>query len=276
MNMDMQTFRLALIAIGAVIFVIVLMISKSDKRKQKNSKRRFEKNQPDVSANPTAEEVAEEEFDSEQEELGIQQELEALKGMEVMIAADKQPSAPVAVVQEDASSEVEAQPEAVAAAPAPAVNSTPQEVEEKKAPKGPRPDMVITLYLQSLGKQRIHGAALLEATVKTGLVFGNMRLFHRVPEGSKQSLFSLANGLKPGTFDPTTWGTFETPMLTLFYSLPAPSEGLAAWESMLATANRLASLLDLAVLDNQQMPLNRERVGEIREQLRLYDRNHPK
>ncbi len=274
MNMDMQTFRLALIAIGAVIFVIVLMISKSDKRKQKNSKRRFEKNQPDVSVNPTAEEVAEEAFDSEQEELGIQQELEALKGMEVMIAADKQPSAPVAVVQEEASSEAEALPEAVAAAPA--VNSTRQEVEEKKAAKGPRPDMVITLYLQSLGKQRIHGAALLEATVKTGLVFGNMRLFHRVPEGSKQSLFSLANGLKPGTFDPTTWGTFETPMLTLFYSLPASFEGLAAWESMLATANRLASLLDLAVLDNQQMPLNRERVGEIREQLRLYDRNHPK
>ncbi|MCF6226053.1 MAG: cell division protein ZipA [Xanthomonadales bacterium] len=274
MNMDMQTFRLALIAIGVVIFVIVLMISKNDKRKQKNSKRRFEKNQPDVSANPTAEEVAGEEFDSEQEELGIQQELEALKGMEAMIAADKQPSAPTAVVQEDASHETEALPEPITAAPA--VNHIPKEVEEKKAPKGPRPDMVITLYLQSLGKQRIHGAALLEATVKTGLVFGNMRLFHRVPEGSKQSLFSLANGLKPGTFDPTTWGTFETPMLTLFYSLPAPFEGLAAWESMLATANRLASLLDLAVLDNQQMPLNRERIGEIREQLRLYDRNHPK
>ncbi|MCF6263427.1 MAG: cell division protein ZipA [Xanthomonadales bacterium] len=276
MNMDMQTFRLALIAIGAVIFVIVLMISKSDQRKQKNSKRRFEKKQRDISVNPTAEEVAEEEFDSEQEELGIQQELEALKGMEAMIAADKQPSASVTTV-EAASSAAEGLPEPIADAPVtPAANSTPKKVEAKKTPKGPRPDMVVTLYLQSLGKQRVHGTALLEATVKTGLVFGNMRLFHRVPEGSKQSLFSLANGLKPGTFDPTTWGTFETPMLTLFYSLPAPFEGLAAWESMLATANRLASLLDLAVLDNQQMPLNRERIGEIREQLRLYDRNHPK
>lgn len=269
MNMDMQTFRLALIAIGAVIFVLVLMISKSDKRKQKNSKRRVQKKQHSADTNPVAEVLAEDEYNSDDEELGIQQELKALKGMEAMIAADKQ--SVVTPTEEDISEQAVDTTDSGAAEA-----SIPKKTEEKKTATGPRPDMVVTLYLQSLGKQRVHGAALLEATVKTGLVFGNMRLFHRVPEGSKQSLFSLANGLKPGTFDPTSWGTFETPMLTLFYSLPAPFEGLVAWESMLATANRLASLLDLAVLDNQQMPLNRERIGEIREQLRLYDRNHPK
>ena len=274
MNMDPQTLRLALFAIGIVIVVVVLFIGSSDKRRQKNIKRRLEKKQFETTANPEAEVVATENAE-DGDEVGMQQELEALKGMGAMIAADKQNVDP-----EKSQEEILPAREA----------SPPKQKKDKKdkngkestkpdkqppRPKGPRPDMVVTLYLQSLGKKRIHGTALLEATVKTGLVYGKMKLFHRVPEGSSQSLFSLANGLKPGTFDPTAWNLFETPMLTLFFSLPAPFEGLPAWESMLATANRLADLLDLAVLDNQQMPLNRERIAEIREQLRSYDRENP-
>jgi len=278
MDMDPQTLRLALFAIGIIIVVVVLFIGGSDKRRQKNIKRRLEKKQFETTGNPAVEVAVEEDGDAD--EVGMQQELEALKGMGAMIAADKKDedpelqqeeelqirkSSPSGLRQENAGQEESTQDK-------PGLKKT----EEKPVAKGPRPDMVVTLYLQSLGKKRVHGTSLLEATVKTGLVYGKMKLFHRVPEGSSQSLFSLANGLKPGTFDPTAWNLFETPMLTLFFSLPAPFEGLAAFESMLATANRLADLLDLAVLDNKQMPLNRDRIAEIREELRSYDRNHIK
>ncbi|MBE9549795.1 MAG: cell division protein ZipA [Proteobacteria bacterium] len=275
MDMDPQTLRLALFAIGIIIVVVVLFIGGSDKRRQKNIKRRLEKKQYDAAGNTAVDIAAEEDSDGDADEVGMQQELEALKGMGAMIAADKQDGNPEQELEEELQIS-ELTTSGLKAEKSGQEKAEIKTTEEKPTVKGPRPDMVVTLYLQSLGKKRVHGTALLEATVKTGLVYGKMKLFHRVPEGSTQSLFSLANGLKPGTFDPTAWNLFETPMLTLFFSLPAPFEGLATFESMLATANRLADLLDLAILDNKQMPLNRERIAEIREELRSYDRKHLK
>ncbi len=118
----------------------------------------------------------------------------------------------------------------------------------------------------------MHGTELRDALIKTGLVYGKQQLFHRLPEGSSEAIFSLANGLKPGTFDPATWNLFETPMLTLFFGLPGQYGALDAWDAMLPTANRLSELLGMAVLDGQQMPLTRERISEIREDLRQFDR----
>ena len=266
--MDRETLRMALFVIGTIIVIVILILGGTEKRRQKNVKRRLNKNQFEAGDNAAVDAIASEGSDIENEEIGMQQELEALKGMGAMIAADKED-------EKEHPQQVQARQDYTSTAdPSQASNISNSVPREKSTPSAPRPEKVVTLYLQSLGKQRIHGTALLEATVKTGLVYGKMKLFHRVPEGSTQSLFSLANGLKPGIFDPTAWNLFETPMLTLFFSLPAPFEGLPAWESMLATANRLADLLGLAVLDNQQIPLNRERIGEIREELRLYDREN--
>ena len=178
----------------------------------------------------------------------MQQELAALKGMGEMIAADKHNAA----------------------------DNREQSVHQEQQSgiaKPHRNKKVVTLYLQALGKQRVPGTKLRDALVKTGLVYGSHQYFHRIPEGSSEAIFSLANGIKPGTFDPATWNLFETPMLTLFYSLPGQYGALDAWDAMLPTATRLAELLGMAVLDSQQMPLSRERIAELREELRNFDRD---
>ena len=47
---------------------------------------------------------------------------------------------------------------------------------------------------------------------------------------------------------------------------------LDAWETMLPTAQRMAELLEGVVLDDSRNALDRQRIGQIRDELRAYDR----
>jgi cell division protein ZipA len=118
----------------------------------------------------------------------------------------------------------------------------------------------------------ITGAELLQAALKTGMVFGDMNIFHRRIEGADQSVFSLANAVKPGFFDKDVWNTFETSGLAVFLTLPGPMLALDGWDVMLATARRMAEILNAEIQDDQHQPFTRQTEARIREEMRAYDR----
>ncbi len=134
------------------------------------------------------------------------------------------------------------------------------------------PDKIIYLYICRRDERRINGSDLLDSAIKAGLNFGEMNIFHRRQEGVKQPVFSMANLTKPGYFDPGSWNVFDTPGVTLFLTLPAPVSALDAWDAMHATAQRLAELLEADVLDDGKCLLTRQRIAQIREEMREYDR----
>lgn len=136
------------------------------------------------------------------------------------------------------------------------------------------PDKIVYLYICRRDERRINGSDLLDAAIKAGLNFGEMNIFHRRQEGVKQPVFSMANLTKPGYFDPGSWNVFDTPGVTLFLTLPAPVSALDAWDAMHATATRLGELLEADVLDDSQCLLTRQRIAQIREEMREYDRTH--
>ncbi|QOC23977.1 cell division protein ZipA [Wenzhouxiangella sp. AB-CW3] len=136
------------------------------------------------------------------------------------------------------------------------------------------PDKIIYLYIRRRDERRINGSELLDAALKAGLTFGDMNIFHRVQEGVRQPVFSMANLTKPGHFDSGAWNVFDTPGVTLFLTLPAPVSALDAWDAMHATAQRLGELLEADVLDDGQCLLTRQRIAQIREEMREYDRTH--
>ena len=136
------------------------------------------------------------------------------------------------------------------------------------------PDKIVYLYICRRDERRINGSDLLDAAIKAGLNFGEMNIFHRRQEGVKQPVFSMANLTKPGYFDPGSWNVFDTPGVTLFLTLPAPVSALDAWDAMHATAQRLSELLEADVLDDGQCLLTRQRIAQIREEMREYDRRH--
>jgi cell division protein ZipA len=148
--------------------------------------------------------------------------------------------------------------------------SRPAALSEAGVPRSP--DKIIYLYICRRDERRINGSDLLDAAIKAGLNFGEMNIFHRRQEGVKQPVFSMANLTKPGYFDPGSWNVFDTPGVTLFLTLPAPVSALDAWDAMHATAQRLAELLEADVLDDGKCLLTRQRIAQIREEMREYDR----
>jgi len=148
-------------------------------------------------------------------------------------------------------------------------------VEQQPAPPQTEADQIVSLYVVASQRHPISGVELLDAALKAGLDFGAQDIFHRLPHGSNKPLFSMANLTAPGYFDRTAWNLFETQGVTLFMTLPGATSALVAWDSMLATAERLAELLKAEVQDKQRQNLTRQTIAHQREAMRAYDRQNP-
>jgi len=137
-------------------------------------------------------------------------------------------------------------------------------------------DKIVTLYIAAKAGQTLRGPDIVVAAEKAGLAYGHMNVFHRLVEGHPERgpVFSVANIMKPGSFDMAEIQSLETPAIAFFLTLPAPINALDAWETMEPTAKRMAELLDGVVLDEQRNALGRQRVAHLREELRTYDRQH--
>ena len=149
----------------------------------------------------------------------------------------------------------------------------PQPRSRPRKPAGPPPEKIVTLFLLARDNHLLNGAELLQAAVKTGMEFGEMDIFHRTMDGSDQPIFSLANAMKPGSFDRDAWNSFETNGVAMFMALPGPILALDAWDKMLATARRVAEIINADIHDANREPFTRQAEARIREELRSYDRD---
>ncbi len=137
-------------------------------------------------------------------------------------------------------------------------------------------DKIVSLFVAARAGEKLRGEDIVVAAEKTGLVFGHMNVFHRLVEGHPERgpIFSMANIMKPGSFDMANIREMETPAIAFFLTLPAPLTALDAWEKMLPTVERMGELLGGEVLDDSRNTLGRQRVAHIRDELRAYDRQH--
>lgn len=137
-------------------------------------------------------------------------------------------------------------------------------------------ERIVTLFVMAREGQRFNGADMVVAAEKAGLEFGDMGIYHRLVDGKRElgPIFSVANMLKPGSFDLSRLDALQTPGVSFFMTLPAPLPALDAWDAMLPTAQRLAELLDGHVLDEERNALGRQGIAHIRDQLRGWDRDH--
>lgn len=175
---------------------------------------------------------------------------------------------------------------------APAAPVTPPAAAGKAAPTIPPPapaasqlgrrppdrpvERIVSLFVVAREGHQFHGSDLVVAMEKAGLEFGDMNIYHRLLDGKPEqgAVFSVANMVKPGSFDMATVTQLETPGLSFFMTLPGPLPALDAWDTMLPTAQRLAKLLEGLVLDEERNALGRQRIAYIRDELRGWDRRH--
>jgi len=137
-------------------------------------------------------------------------------------------------------------------------------------------EKIVTLYIAARAGETLRGPDIVVAAEKAGLVYGHMNVFHRLVEGHPERgpVFSVANIMKPGSFDMASIQSLETPAIAFFLTLPAPIPALDAWETMLPTADRMSELLNGVLLDESRNALGRQRIAHLRDELRAYDRQH--
>ncbi len=137
-------------------------------------------------------------------------------------------------------------------------------------------ERIVSLFVSAREGRVFRGVDLVVAAEKVGLEFGDMNIFHRLDDRSAAlgPVFSVANMVKPGSFDLARIDTASTPGLGFFMTLPGPLSALDAWDAMLPAAQRMAELLDGVLLDSERNGLGRQGIQHIRDDLRGWDRRH--
>jgi cell division protein ZipA len=136
------------------------------------------------------------------------------------------------------------------------------------------PEEVLIINVMAHKGEMFNGADLLDIILKCGMRYGNMDIFHRHSDtkGEGALLFSMANMVKPGTFDLDAMDEFETPGVSLFMTLPINADSMQSFDLMADTARAIAETLDGELKDEQRSVMTRQTLDHCRERIRNFER----
>jgi cell division protein ZipA len=123
------------------------------------------------------------------------------------------------------------------------------------------PHDVLVLHVVAEPGGELNGAELLPSLLTLNFKFGDMDIFHRHEDnaGTGKVLFSLANMVKPGVFNPDEMEQFTTQGIVLFMTLPCYGDALMNFSNMLNSAHQLADDLGGVLLDGARSPWDEQK-----------------
>jgi cell division protein ZipA len=138
----------------------------------------------------------------------------------------------------------------------------------------PPVEEVLVINVIARDEAGFKGPALLQNILESGLRFGEMDIFHRHESmaGNGEVLFSMANALKPGTFDLDDIEGFSTRAVSFFLGMPGPRHPKQAFDVMVAAARKLAHELNGELKDDQRSVLTAQTIEHYRQRIVEYER----
>ncbi len=140
-------------------------------------------------------------------------------------------------------------------------------------------DVIAAIHVAAPDRAVLRGRDILSTARRLGMQFGatNIFQFDAPSPAGRQTLFSMANMVKPGVFDATNWDQFTTPGVTLFMNVPCVVKPANAFDRMAEVARDAASALGARLLDQDRRPLTddglaiiRGQIGEIEQKMRQF------
>lgn len=134
-------------------------------------------------------------------------------------------------------------------------------------------DVIAAVNVVSSEGRVFQGRAIERAARKLSMQFGVMNIFHLKNDASPgcRHLFSMANLVKPGDFDPNAWEDFKTKGLTLFMSVPCAHHPPDVFDKMVETAVVFCRDLGGHLQDQEQRALTKPGIDVIREQIQTIE-----
>ncbi|SDH81974.1 cell division protein ZipA [Pseudomonas panipatensis] len=152
-----------------------------------------------------------------------------------------------------------------------------REKERQAAPAASAPapvEEVLIINVISRDEGGFKGPALLQNILESGLRYGEMDIFHRHESmaGNGEVLFSMANAVKPGTFDLDNIDQFSTRAVSFFLGLPGPRHPKQAFDVMVAAARKLAQELNGELKDEQRSVMTAQTIEHYRQRISEFER----
>lgn len=149
----------------------------------------------------------------------------------------------------------------------------PAPVDEKEPIRYQDVEEVIVMNVFAKDDQVFNGSELMRLVLACGMHYGDMNIFHRIEEGTAGSVqFSMANVVKPGTFDVDNMDNFYTPGVSFFLSLPGPKDSLKAVEYMYETALCVVKNLNGELKDEMHSAMTKQTIEHARQKVRDFQR----
>ena len=133
---------------------------------------------------------------------------------------------------------------------------------------------VLIIIVVARNEEGFPGAAMQQSIMESGLRYGAMDIYHRHESmtGNGDVLFSMANALKPGTFNPDELEHSHVRAVSFFMGLPGPRHPKQALDLMIASARKLAQELGGDLKDESRSVLTAQTIEHYRQRIAEYER----
>jgi len=131
-------------------------------------------------------------------------------------------------------------------------------------------ELHIVMTVMARSGERFAGEALRHALEHVDLYHGDMNIFHRhehPKDPATPTLFSAANVLAPGDFEPARMDAQTSPGIAMFMRLPGPQQPADAFQQMLDAAKTVADDLNGTLCDETRSTLTPQSINHLRERI---------